>query len=254
VAKLDTQTIPPLLLDQYKRALAPARTIAHPGGGGGTLTDYAAEKYPDQLEPPNVPSADQLDERQHFKSCISCYNLSPQNEREGYFRLAQVEGLNYFQYYLHQNIPRSILGQGCDDWRRPLTSHFDRYPVVPLAYLNLRFSSLEDVTLHYDATLDPCAKYGALPPPFTTPFALAQYYQYEWDPARWGLYWYQLLDPAVRTRYSSEYVVPACGEWSTRSIVIYRDSIDPGEAVAWKFYLNAVDSYNAEHWTIPPLP
>ena len=256
MARVKDQDIPPLLAAAYKQTLGDTRRVAFPGAVHPTLLDAVCKRFPETLEPPHVPTEDQLEERAFFSESIACFNAAPQNERFGYWRLAENTGLWYVNYYHEQNIPRFINGETCEDISRPLTSAFQGNDPLCPAHIAIQFSSSEELTLHFAATLDHCHYNRCIEDPWYQPYVLFQsYYDTDEDPPLWKVEHAQFWDPTQRTRYTEEIVLPYSG-FELRRVNFDRLSIDDTQAVTWTFALDIEPNfYDYDNWSeVPGFP
>ena len=256
MARVKDQDIPPEFAALYKQALGETRPIAFPGGKHPGLLDAVCKQFPETLEPPHVPTEDQLEQRAYFLESIACFNAAPLNERFGYWQLSLQTGLWYYDFYHSENIPRFIDGETCEDISRPLTSAFlGEEPLCP-AHIAFQFHSEEELILTFDATLDHCHYYRCIEDDWYKPYVLFQaHWDYDAEPPGWAYDLIQFFEPTERTRYSQEITLPYSGS-DLRRVNFDRFSLDDTQAVTWKFQVNTeVDFYDYDNWSeIPGFP
>jgi hypothetical protein len=256
MARIKDQDIPPEFADFYKRALGDTRSVKYPGAKHPGLLDAVCSKYPPTLEPPHVPTEEQLAERDFFLASVACFNATPLNERFAYYRLSLESGLFYYDFYHSENIPRLINGESCIDISRPLASaYLGEEPLCP-AHIAVQFHGEGDLTLHFDATLDPAVYFRCTEDEWYEALILFQgYYDTDEEPPLWKVNWTHAFTPTERTRYTEDFILPDPG-FELRRVNLDRFSLTDSQAVTWKFALDIEpDFYDYDNWSeIPGWP
>lgn len=253
MARINTQDIPPALVQYYKKCLGKTRHITCPGQSHPGLNKYVPKHFPDILEPPHIPTADQLEQRGYFSQSVECFNESPVNERSAYYRLSVNSGLFYYNFYHSENIPRFIAGQTCLQIHRPITTSFLTEDNIPHGYIRLTslFSSAFDISI--DFTTDPAVFHNWFGPPVVHPFALrTRYYSLDTEPPGWNENSYHGWQATERTRITETPSIPQPTALAYE-VTFYRSAIAIAPTILWQLYDQQEAFYNQySHFSLPP--
>lgn len=253
MARVKLQDIPPEFAALYKRALGETRPVANPGTKKPGLLDAVCKHFPETLEPPHVPTQDQLEQRAFFLESIACFNNAPTNERFGYWQLSLESGLWYYDFYHQENIPRFINGETCEDISRPYTTAFlGQEPLCP-AWIRIQYTNTQATPFHFDATLDPATYTNCDEDEWGEAFVLVNQHL-NTDPPypHFVTDWIEFFNPTERTRYTRNVNLPNA-DFPLRWITFYRYSFDPTQAVTWNFDVIAPEVYYMyENWSWYP--
>lgn len=210
--RVEHQDIPPALSLLYNTILAPTVPVVYPGGQSPGLNQNVKKHYPRILEPPNIPTASQLEQRAIFRAALDCWNLLNVNEEEAWYSLGVEFGMNPFVYFMHYVLPPFGLGLTCTDFHMPRCSPFDINAGDPFGSLSAIFNYSASDRFHFlwKLTWDPIE------------------YENEWSWATAGL------------GYSIHYWIDPPGEWSAPNFQPFSDILDRTTAALRTTWLRGI--------------
>jgi hypothetical protein len=133
--KLRSQTIPPAMIDAYRKALVEAAPLPYPGAQGATYPDGMKKLPRPRTEPPFTPTPSQLEQRGFFRDSVTCFNGAPANERQAYYHLATGTGLWYVDQFHARNVPLIAAGATIEEVARREAGSYDLEGLYPFGYL-----------------------------------------------------------------------------------------------------------------------
>lgn len=232
MASVKEQYLPPEIEDEYLEIMGEATLKPHPGASKGKLDLSVAKRYPrlGQAGPP--PTWAQLQQRGAFKGATACFDAAPSNERNAYFTLAPWDGMPYYNFYMHRNIPLIEDGETCADFGRPHARAKKMTSGVTIHGATYSMHHEDPVLIQYDIESDVTEYHWINYLVYPHHCAFYQWYLNEDDD-----HWYldpaslQLLDFTNRTRHTDEFTIPSPGypwrriefahaqAWSKRAVI-----------------------------------
>ena len=254
MARLADQDIPPGWKRIYDMALGQTRRIKYPGKYHPGQIDEACKKYPLRLEPPHVPTMKQLYQRSAFGKSLTYFAHTPDNERHAYYRLSLDEGLFYYNYYHHRNVPRILAGETEADIMRPEASAYLDEDQIPWGYLSGEFVSGLNLQIQLELETDPIT-YEAHYPGIPWALTLTQEYWIYWGmPPFWSIEdkWEIPTGPG-RTYFMGGFIIEGYFE-ALRRVVLYRSGTDCDQLAAWQLTVPQMQlSYDWENFHSIPV-
>ena len=115
----------------------------------------ARHRAPRRREPPHVPTPTQLAWRAAFTHTTNLAEQAPYNESHCWHRLAQYQGLEWWEKYLQSNLRNVYQGTPDSDILRPLACASDPDWAADIPYVYISNPVPGDLHLYFRANLDP---------------------------------------------------------------------------------------------------
>ena len=155
MARVENQSIPSNLLDDYSNVLAPTRFMNTNYGRDTVHRDSCERKYPDHPEQADDPSEEQEHERWTFaEACEAWQNTTPQ-EQSAYYQLSLVSGWFHFNFFMSRFILAILKDHHWEELLRPHALRYDMGSGNGKGYALWTLANAEQATATWDIELDP---------------------------------------------------------------------------------------------------
>lgn len=218
------------------------------------LPDSVRKQYPKTIEPPNVPSQAQLDQRAIFKAAILCWDSINMNEREAWRTLGKPLGYKAFAYFMHYMMPRLATYAVCGDFREPHCAPYDTENPEPFGFVQCRFDTIEAYHFHIKLTIDPFDYEEHYPGvPTGNGWSLVEWSDPDPEPDFEAGSWVGGPSPSSRQTGSVNYNQPASATEHKRWTYVFQAELQE-VSILWRFFPDDVEpTYAVENFWAPIL-